>query len=70
MEDYAGEVEELAAMTREEVVAMLKRHSTGFSRGRSKFRGVTSECRRHSTGSRVPFVCRARYVSAACCCMC
>jgi len=28
-------------MTREEVVSMLKRNSTGFSRGRSKFRGVT-----------------------------
>ena len=31
----------LAAMTREEVVSMLKRNSTGFSRGRSRFRGVT-----------------------------
>lgn len=41
--DYAGEAAELAAMTREEVVAMLKRGSTGFSRGRSKYRGVTSE---------------------------
>lgn len=30
-------------MTREEVVAMLKRASTGFSRGRSRFRGVTRE---------------------------
>lgn len=28
-------------MTREEVVSMLKRNSTGFSRGRSNFRGVT-----------------------------
>lgn len=43
IQDYAEETEELASMTREEVVAMLKRHSTGFSRGRSKFRGVTSE---------------------------
>jgi hypothetical protein len=41
--DYAGEAAELAAMTREEVVGMLKRGSTGFSRGRSKYRGVTSE---------------------------
>lgn len=36
-------MDDLAAMSREEVVSMLKRHSTGFSRGRSKFRGVTRE---------------------------
>ena len=57
--DYAGEAAELAAMTREEVVAMLKRGSTGFSRGRSKYRGVTSEAalqrqrRRGSSGAQL-----------------
>ena len=31
-ENYGADLEGLAAMTREEVVAMLKRNSTGFSR--------------------------------------
>lgn len=35
----------METMTREEVVSMLKRHSTGFSRGRCRYRGVTSETR-------------------------
>ena len=39
---YAPELASLEAMTREEVVSMLKRNSTGFSRGRSCYRGVTS----------------------------
>ncbi|KAK9824107.1 hypothetical protein WJX72_007799 [[Myrmecia] bisecta] len=41
MESYSEELPDLAEMTREEVVAMLKRNSTGFSRGQSKYRGVT-----------------------------
>lgn len=41
-DSYAPELASLEAMTREEVVSMLKRNSTGFSRGRSRYRGVTS----------------------------
>ena len=41
-ESYDTVQPKLAAMTREEVVSMLKRNSTGFSRGRSRYRGVTS----------------------------
>ena len=37
----------LESMKKEEVVAMLRRSSTGFSRGASKFRGVT---RHHQHG--------------------
>ena len=37
----------LESMNKEEVVAMLRRSSTGFSRGASKFRGVT---RHHQHG--------------------
>jgi hypothetical protein len=59
--DYAGEAAELAAMTREEVVAMLKRGSTGFSRGRSKYRGVTSEQAAVAAGHGA--VCTARAAS-------
>ncbi|KAK9831882.1 hypothetical protein WJX81_005087 [Elliptochloris bilobata] len=44
---YEADMAELAGMTREEVVAMLKRNSTGFSRGQSKYRGVT---RHHQHG--------------------
>mmetsp|Transcript_22081 Transcript_22081/g.52792 ORF Transcript_22081/g.52792 Transcript_22081/m.52792 type:complete len:254 (-) Transcript_22081:842-1603(-) len=44
--DYADEIETLMAMSREEVVAKIRRASRSFSRGRSNFRGVTStsEC--------------------------
>ena len=38
---YNALQEKLCSMTREEVVGMLKRNSTGFSRGRSRYRGVT-----------------------------
>ncbi|BDA40939.1 probable AP2-like ethylene-responsive transcription factor AIL1 at N-terminal half [Coccomyxa sp. Obi] len=46
-ERYQGMLAELNAMTREEVVALLKRNSTGFSRGQSQYRGVT---RHHQQG--------------------
>ncbi|CAL5227421.1 g10381 [Coccomyxa viridis] len=46
-ERYTGKLEEMQDMSREEVVAMLKRRSTGFSRGQSKYRGVT---RHHQQG--------------------
>ena len=35
LDRYAGRLAELEDMSREEVVAMLKRHSTGFSRCRA-----------------------------------
>lgn len=41
LSDYAAERAELDALTREELVAALRRGSSGFSRGASKFRGVT-----------------------------
>ena len=41
-DNYVSEQSMMEAMTREEVVSMLKRNSTGFSRGYSRFRGVTS----------------------------
>ncbi|KAK9916453.1 hypothetical protein WJX75_002809 [Coccomyxa subellipsoidea] len=44
---YEGMMAELDTMTREEVVALLKRNSTGFSRGQSQYRGVT---RHHQQG--------------------
>lgn len=34
-------MEELLAMSRDAIVAALRRGSTGFSRGASRFRGVT-----------------------------
>ncbi|CAK0755202.1 hypothetical protein CVIRNUC_002356 [Coccomyxa viridis] len=46
-ERYVGRSAELQDMSREEVVSMLKRRSTGFSRGQSKYRGVT---RHHQQG--------------------
>lgn len=46
-ENYKSESAMLQSMKKEEVVAMLRRSSTGFSRGASKFRGVT---RHHQHG--------------------
>ncbi len=42
-EDYAEQEELIAQLTREELIAHLKRGSSGFSRGKSRFRGVTRE---------------------------
>ena len=39
--DYMEDLEEIMSMTKEDVVSMLRRGSTGFSRGASRFRGVT-----------------------------
>jgi hypothetical protein len=45
--DYTSELPTLQAMSREEVVAGLRRGSSGFSRGASRYRGVT---RHHQHG--------------------
>ncbi|VVA95071.1 unnamed protein product [Arabis nemorensis] len=45
--NYEKEMEELKNMTRQEFVAMLRRNSSGFSRGASVYRGVT---RHHQHG--------------------
>ncbi|GMH35491.1 hypothetical protein BSKO_03359 [Bryopsis sp. KO-2023] len=45
--DYDQELQRLGTMGKDEVVAMLRRSSTGFSRGASKYRGVT---RHHQHG--------------------
>ncbi|KAI5084291.1 hypothetical protein GOP47_0000460 [Adiantum capillus-veneris] len=47
LSDYEKELEEMKNMTRQEFVASLRRNSSGFSRGASKYRGVT---RHHQHG--------------------
>ncbi|KAL8160417.1 hypothetical protein V2J09_001954 [Rumex salicifolius] len=44
---YTNEIEEMKHMTKQECIASLKRKSSGFSRGASKYRGVT---RHHQQG--------------------
>lgn len=41
--DYADQEDLIAAMSKDELITHLKRNSSGFSRGRSQYRGVTSE---------------------------
>ncbi|WOK95020.1 AP2-like ethylene-responsive transcription factor AIL5 [Canna indica] len=45
--DYEKELEEMKNMTRQEFIALLRRRSSGFSRGASMYRGVT---RHHQHG--------------------
>jgi hypothetical protein len=40
IETYTTEIEEMQRVTREEYLASLRRKSSGFSRGVSKYRGV------------------------------
>ncbi|XP_072997375.1 ethylene-responsive transcription factor WRI1-like [Typha latifolia] len=47
LESYAKEYEEMQSMTKEEYLASLRRRSSGFSRGVSKYRGVA---RHHHNG--------------------
>lgn len=42
-EEYNQQLEELSGHTEEEVVAYIRRRSTAFSRGRSKYRGVSGQ---------------------------
>ncbi|RLM58313.1 hypothetical protein C2845_PM18G14440 [Panicum miliaceum] len=46
-EDYSGEMSEMEGVSREEYLASLRRRSSGFSRGVSKYRGVA---RHHHNG--------------------
>ena len=39
--DYASEAETLRKMTKEQFLAHLRRASNGFSRGKTRFRGVS-----------------------------
>ncbi|XP_015063890.1 AP2-like ethylene-responsive transcription factor ANT isoform X3 [Solanum pennellii] len=47
LENYQQELEEMKNMTRQEYVAHLRRKSSGFSRGASMYRGVTSRHHQH-----------------------
>ncbi|KAM1073881.1 hypothetical protein COP1_018962 [Malus domestica] len=47
LEDYKKELEDMKNMTRQEYVAHLRRKSSGFSRGASMYRGVTSRHHQH-----------------------
>jgi hypothetical protein len=40
IETYTKEIEEMQKVTKEEYLASLRRQSSGFSRGVSKYRGV------------------------------
>ena len=48
LDTYAEELQELTSLGREAIVARLRRGSAGFTRGSSKYRGVT----RHHSGNR------------------
>ncbi|MQM19071.1 hypothetical protein Taro_052071 [Colocasia esculenta] len=41
LEDYIEDMKQMSNLTKEEFVHLLRRQSTGFSRGSSKYRGVT-----------------------------
>ncbi|KAK6942862.1 AP2/ERF domain [Dillenia turbinata] len=41
LSDYEEDMKQMRNLTKEEFVHILRRHSTGFSRGSSKYRGVT-----------------------------
>uniref|UniRef100_A0A7N0ULV0 AP2/ERF domain-containing protein n=1 Tax=Kalanchoe fedtschenkoi TaxID=63787 RepID=A0A7N0ULV0_KALFE len=42
--DYTRDLEEMQTVSREEYLASLRRKSSGFSRGMSKYRGLSSRC--------------------------
>jgi len=41
LDDYTDMLEKVESVTRDELVSLLRRRSKGFSRGSSKYRGVT-----------------------------
>ncbi|KAL7157892.1 hypothetical protein ABFS83_02G106700 [Erythranthe nasuta] len=62
VEGYTGEIEEMQKLTKEEYLASLRRRSSGFSRGVSKYRGVA---RHHHNGrweARIGRVCGNKYL--------
>ncbi|EPS70208.1 wrinkled 1, partial [Genlisea aurea] len=62
VETYVKEIEEMHKFTKEEYLASLRRRSSGFSRGISKYRGVA---RHHHNGrweARIGRVCGNKYL--------
>ncbi|KAK6163117.1 hypothetical protein DH2020_002958 [Rehmannia glutinosa] len=62
LEAYTKELEEMQKLTKEEYLASLRRRSSGFSRGVSKYRGVA---RHHHNGrweARIGRVCGNKYL--------
>jgi hypothetical protein len=55
-------MEALRALGKEEVVAWLRRHSSGFSRGASQFRGVTKHHQHGKWEARIGRVDGNRYL--------
>eukprot|EP01025_Chloroclados_australasicus_P039011 TRINITY_DN4026_c1_g1_i1.p1 TRINITY_DN4026_c1_g1~~TRINITY_DN4026_c1_g1_i1.p1 ORF type:complete len:702 (-),score=102.81 TRINITY_DN4026_c1_g1_i1:323-2428(-) len=62
LDDYRDELEVLNSMSKDEVVAMLRRNSSGFSRGASKFRGVTKHHQHGKWEARIGRVAGNRYL--------
>ncbi|EEC75108.1 hypothetical protein OsI_11283 [Oryza sativa Indica Group] len=52
-ESYVKEIEEMQKMSKQEVVASLRRKSSGFSRGASIYRGVTRKSSGFSRGASI-----------------
>lgn len=67
-EDYSAALAEMGSMTNEAAVAMLRRASSGFSRGASKFRGVTKHHMQGRWEARIGRVQGNRYLVSACSC--
>ena len=60
--NYLAELPRLRSMSQEEVVASLRRGSTGFSRGASKYRGVTLHHSGNRWGARIGKVHGEKYL--------
>lgn len=61
IEDYSSELPHLLASTREDAVAALRRGSSGFSRGASRYRGVTRHHQHGKWEARIGRVANNRY---------
>ncbi len=62
MAEYEDIMEELQGLNKETVVSMLRRGSCGFSRGASKYRGVTKHHQQGRWEARIGRVASSRYV--------
>lgn len=62
LEEYLGDLAELTRLNKEGVVAMLRRGSSGFSRGASRYRGVTKHHQPGKWEARIGRVAGNRYL--------
>ena len=62
LERYTPDIRQLQQMSQDSFISMMKRYSTGFSRGHSRYRGVTRHHQQGKFEARIGRVHGSKYI--------